>query len=66
MRWRVMLVKVYTKEELKSRTYETLELEIDELLPYLSDWMVDYIIQNSHFNQFTRTGIIDRLINIDS
>lgn len=43
-----MLVKTYTKENLKNEVYEIQELEIGQLFPYLSDWIVAYIFQYSH------------------
>ncbi|MEF2889108.1 MAG: hypothetical protein U0N77_04780 [Turicibacter sanguinis] len=49
-RWRKeMLIETYTKEELRNETYVTPQLMIDDLLSYVSDWVVDYIMQHSHF-----------------
>lgn len=42
-----MLVVTYTKEELRNKTYEIPEVRIDEVLPYLSDWISDFIMQHS-------------------
>lgn len=43
-----MLIKTYTKEELRNETYVTPQLTIEDLLLYVSDWVADYIMQHSH------------------
>ena len=40
-------VSTHTKNELKDGAYEVPELKIDALLPYLSDWLSDFIMNNS-------------------
>ena len=46
-----MTVSTHTKNELKDGAYEVPELKIDALLPYLSDWLSDFIMNNSDDTQ---------------
>ena len=43
-----MISVIYDKEELRNRTYEIPEMGATELLPYLSEWLADFIIKHSN------------------
>ena len=49
-----MLIETYTKADLRSETYLTPLLTVDDILPYVSNWLVDYIMQHSHFTSYRR------------
>ena len=44
-----MLIETYTKQQLKNNFYETAKIELEVEAKYLSDWLVDYMIQNNRF-----------------